>query len=274
MTESKKDADTKTKEDEKLLENDDDDDKGNGMFICVIVVMVVLILAGAIDSLTTKYFHTACLSLAAWTMDNAPWSFILFELIIFLFVVFCIPYGPLSVLSGALFYQKYKKNGILIAFFCLFVVTFAAGCVSFHLARNYFKETVQKKVAKSPKLNFLRNLDKLIEAGQGLEMVVLIRVAPLPNGPTNYFLGTTAVTWKDFIVGSILVGMPECLMDVCVGAGANEVDFSNPKSVVIFVIAVAIFMIFICLIGSRAKKMLEELDEKEKAESDTAKIKA
>ena len=99
----------------------------------------------------------------------------------------------------------------------LVLVTFSAGCVGFYLARSHFKEVVKKKVAKSPQLKFLRNLDKLIAGGQGLEMVILIRVAPFPNGPTNYFLGTTEVTWRDYLMGSLVVGMPECLLDVCIG---------------------------------------------------------
>jgi uncharacterized membrane protein YdjX (TVP38/TMEM64 family) len=190
----------KPKED---ADEDQDKAKGNCMFIAFIVFIIALTLLGIVDSLTTKYFKRMCVALAAWTMENAPFSFIAFELVIWLFVVLCIPYGPLSVLSGALFYQKYKRAGIVIAFLALLVVTFTAGCVAFYLARNYFKETVKKQVESSPKLKFLASLDKLIDAGQGLEMVILIRIAPLPNGPTNYFLGTTSLIWKDFIVGTL-----------------------------------------------------------------------
>mmetsp|Transcript_39459 Transcript_39459/g.79693 ORF Transcript_39459/g.79693 Transcript_39459/m.79693 type:complete len:281 (+) Transcript_39459:124-966(+) len=241
-------------------DDEEDDGKGNCMFIVFIVCIVALTILGIIDSLTTKYFKRMCVALAAWTMDKAPFSFIVFEFVIFVFVILCIPYGPLSVLSGALFYQKYKRAGIIIAFVSLVFVTFTAGCVAFWLAKNYLKETVKKNIKKSPKLKFLANLDKLIDAGQGLEMVVLIRIAPLPNGPTNYFLGTTSLEWKDFIVGSILIGMPECLLDVCIGAGAQEVDFSSPTSVILFVVLVAFFLIMICFIGHRAKKKLESLD--------------
>lgn len=262
MPDNEKVDDSKMMKDDEA--DDDDDEKGNGMFMCFLITIIVLFLAGVVDSLTTKFFHKGCVAFAAWTMDNAPWSFVAFEFVIFLFVLFCVPYGPLSVLSGALFYQKYKKNGIVIAWIALVFVCFSAAIIAFYLARNYFKETVQKKVAKNPKLKFLRNLDKLIEAGQGLDMVILIRVAPFPNGPTNYFLGTTAVTWRDFLVGSMVVGMPECLMDVCIGAGANEVDFSNPKSLALFVVLVAVGMGFICYVGNKANKMLAEIDDEDK----------
>jgi uncharacterized membrane protein YdjX (TVP38/TMEM64 family) len=42
-------------------------------------------------------------------------------------------------------------------------------------------------------LRTLKNLDRLIVEGQGFEMVLLIRLAPLPTGPSQYFLGTTSV---------------------------------------------------------------------------------
>ena len=145
-------------------------------------------------------------------------------------------------------------------------------------------------------LHFLKNLDRLIDAGQGIEMVVLIRLAPLPKvttsaaaaaaasaapplpsaapphgqcsmprqgvapgaphraelgwralhrscsdepltshpaagqGPTNYFLGTTTVTFRDFVVGSIIVNLPMSFIDVCIGASANSVKKDSPVS--------------------------------------------
>ena len=128
--------------------------------------------------------------LRTFLSDNAPGSFLVFYLVIDIFIICCLPYGPLSVLSGALMVQQYgQKNGILIGGICLFICTMIGGCACFALARYYFRESVQKKLDKTPKLHFLKNLDKLIEDGQGIEMVVLIRLAPLPKGPTNYFLG-------------------------------------------------------------------------------------
>jgi len=238
-------------------------EKGNCLFIVFIIVVIVVLILGAIDSMTTHFFKAGCLALAQWTMDNAPGSFIIFEIIILLLIVCCMPYGPLAVLSGALFYQKYGLVGVFFAWIALFLVTFVAAMCCFFLARYAFKETVQGKIAKNPKLGFLKNLDKLIVNGQGIEMVVLIRVAPLPKGPTNYFLGTTQVTWRDFIIGSIVVGLPECLLDVSIGAGAKGVKHDSPLSVGIFVVLVALFMGLMCYVGARAQAKLKALDDED-----------
>lgn len=51
----------------------------------------------------------------------------------------------------------------------------------------------QRKIDRTASLRTLKNLDRLIVEGQGFEMVLLIRLAPLPTGPSQYFLGTTSV---------------------------------------------------------------------------------
>mmetsp|Transcript_7202 Transcript_7202/g.16474 ORF Transcript_7202/g.16474 Transcript_7202/m.16474 type:complete len:397 (-) Transcript_7202:115-1305(-) len=238
-------------------------EKGSCAFVVFIVLVLVVLILGAVDSFTTHFFKAGCLALAAWTMDNAPGSFVIFELIIALLIVCCLPYGPLAVLSGALFYQKYGGVGVVFAWAALFLVTFTAALVCFFLARYAFKGTVQAKISKNPKLGFLKNLDKLVSNGQGIEMVILIRIAPLPKGPTNYFLGTTQVTWRDFVIGSVVVGLPECLLDVCIGAGAKGVKHDSPMSVGIFVLLVTVFLGLMCYVGARAQAKLKALDGKD-----------
>lgn len=152
----------------------------------------------------------------------------------------------------------------------------------------------------------------MIKAGHGLEITILLRVCPFSNGPTNYFLGTTSVTWRDFIIGngfvslsvclsvivssvalifrfspsrsltvcfshscilvhhhllrchhppptiihsplgSLLVSMPECFIDIMLGAGANQVDMSSPTSIAIFAAAVVVFVAVMFLVGRHA----------------------
>jgi uncharacterized membrane protein YdjX (TVP38/TMEM64 family) len=182
-------------------EPDEGEEKESRTMCIVIVVMVALLLLATLDSFTTRYFKSLCAALAAWTMQNAPGSFVVYELVIFAFLCCCLPYGPLGVLSGALFYQKYGTFGIFLAGTALFLTTLAGSCVCFMLARYKLKDTVKKQIDNSPKLNFLKSLDRLMDDGQGIEMVVLIRLAPLPKGPTNYFLGTTTVSFRDFFIG-------------------------------------------------------------------------
>ncbi len=97
----------------------------------------------------------------------------------------CLPYGPLSVLSGALFEAKYGTWGVVIAGFVLYCSTLTAEYLCFVLGRHKFRDSVQRRVDKTPELHFLRSLDRLIIEGEGMNMVILLRLAPLPKGPAN-----------------------------------------------------------------------------------------
>lgn len=138
-----------------VVEVKEEEHKSNRGMIIVICVMVGLIVLALIDSFTTKYFSKMCSALAKWTMEHAPASFIIYELIIMIFLVCCLPYGPLGVLSGALFVQKYGKHGIYMAGIALFLTTMCGGCICFVLARNYFKNSVQKQIDNTPKVSYL-----------------------------------------------------------------------------------------------------------------------
>lgn len=129
--------------------------KTNTTMIVVICVMVGLIVLATIDSFTTKYFSRMCSALAKWTMEHAPGSFVVYELIIMIFLVCCLPYGPLGVLSGALFVQKYGNKGIYMAGIALFLTTMCGACICFVLARNNFKQAVQKQIDNTPKVCFI-----------------------------------------------------------------------------------------------------------------------
>ena len=120
-----------------------------------------------------------------WTLEHAPGSFVLFHLIIMALIILCLPYGPLAVLSGALFEAKYGGWGVVLAGFVLYCSTLTAEYFCYLLGRHKLRATVQRKVNANPELHFLRSLDRLIVEGEGVNMVMLLRLAPLPKGPAN-----------------------------------------------------------------------------------------
>ena len=79
----------------------------------------------------------------------------------------------------------------------------------------------------------------------------------------NSFLGTTSVVLRDFFVGSTIVNLPLCYMDVCIGAGAKHVDRNSPGMVAGFVAIVLLFLGLVTFIGLRAKKKLEKFEEED-----------
>lgn len=168
------------------------------------------------------------------------------------------------MLMGAIFVETYGyTNGIMLGVICLFTTTMIAGVICFSMARDHFQQFVLKKLSKSESLKMLRNMDRLIQDGQGFEMVLLIRLAPLPTGPTYYFLGTTSVTWNDFLAGNSLTNLLFAVTDILIGAGAKSMRTDNPVGIAIFVICLAGFCLLVCYVGLRAKRKLEALDDQD-----------
>jgi hypothetical protein len=162
-------------------ESGEDDAKESQVLCLAVSAMCVMAVLAILDEVTTKFGRTASERLAVWTLDHAPGSFVAFELIISLLIMCCLPYGPLGVLSGALFEAKYGTTGVVVAGFALFVSTMGGEIACFFLARHKLKKIVKHQIQKNPKLAVLKNLDRLIEEGQGIEMVMLLRLAPLPK---------------------------------------------------------------------------------------------
>jgi uncharacterized membrane protein YdjX (TVP38/TMEM64 family)/Ca2+-binding EF-hand superfamily protein len=270
-TAARKEAYKKMVKGEQLEVEGEEDANENKKMVLVMCVMGTIVLLAIIDGFTTKLGEKMAHALGNWTLDNAPGSFFLYEFIIMVLVICCLPYGPLAVLSGALFTQKYgEPDGIFIAGFALFVSTLTGEFICFLTARYKMKETVQKKIQRTEELKFLLQLDLLIDEGQGIEVVMLLRLAPIPKGPANYFLGTTAVTVRDFAIGSCIINLPMCFLDVCIGAGAKHVDSNSPISILAFASIIILTLGLIAFIGLRAKKKLEALEERERLKTEGA----
>ena len=83
------------------------------------------------------------------------------------------------------FEAKYGGWGVVLAGFVLYCSTLTAEYFCYLLGRHKLRATVQRKVNANPELHFLRSLDRLIVEGEGVNMVMLLRLAPLPKGPAN-----------------------------------------------------------------------------------------
>jgi uncharacterized membrane protein YdjX (TVP38/TMEM64 family) len=259
------DVEALQKDNGKMEENKDDVEKKGSYLICCIIVISIILFVGIVDSFTTTYARRSSIAFAKWSIENAPWSFAHYVLIIIILICCCLPYGPLSVLMGAVFSERYGfEKGVALGVVCLFCATMVAAVICFLMARHNFKDFVQRKMTSNPKLSFLRNLDRLIVDGQGFEMVLLIRLAPLPTGPTQYFLGTTSVKWRDFIGGNACTNMLFALSDILIGAGATSLKKDNVVGMICFCLGIIGFFLLICYVGMRAKNKLEHLDRREK----------
>ena len=65
-------------------------------------------------------------------------------------------------------------------------------------------------------------VDRLMQEGNGIEMVFVIRCSPVPNGPLSYMLGGMSISATEYLIGSALIMLPTCFINVAMGGTADE----------------------------------------------------
>ena len=248
----------------KYAEEEEDQRRTRQLLILICVVSVVLVL-GLVDSFTTQFIRRGAVSCAAWKFEEAPASLLLYQFMIVVLIMCCLPYAPLSYLLGAIVTTLYgPTNGFFIGVLLLFTATMVAAALCFILARHKFKGTVQRRLSRSRNkhIRVLRNLDRLIVDGNAFEMVLLIRFVPLPTAVSQYFLGTTSVTWIPFLAANACVSLLFACTDILIGMGAAKLRADNPGFVVGFLVLLGLFCAGILWLGWQMKKKLETIEDK------------
>ena len=121
-----------------------------------------------------------------------------------------LPASLLGVGAGAIY-------GLVPGFLLAAGSTLAGALLSFFLSRSLFRATVERLVARRPRL---RNLDARI-ARDGWKLVCLLRVSPImPFSATSIALGLSAVGLRDYAIGT-LASLPALCGYVFIGTLAD-----------------------------------------------------
>ena len=84
-----------------------------------------------------------------------------------------------------------------------------------------------KKIASYEKFKPLENLDQAV-ASEGLKIVLLLRLSAIfPFTFLNYALGLTKISFKDFLLASIIGMFPGTLLYVYLGSLARNIALAN-----------------------------------------------
>jgi uncharacterized membrane protein YdjX (TVP38/TMEM64 family) len=121
-----------------------------------------------------------------------------------------LPASLLGVAAGAIY-------GFVPGFLLAATSTLAGALLSFLLSHSVFRPTVEKLVARHPRL---RNLDALI-ARDGWRLVCLLRVSPvMPFSATSFILGLSPIGLRDYAIGT-LASLPALCGYVFIGTLAD-----------------------------------------------------
>ena len=162
----------------------------------------------------------------------------------------------------------------LLTLYSWFIVSTATICgstVAFILSRHLLHSYVARLIANDSRFAALA----LVLKHDGLKLLIMIRLCPLPYSLSNGALSTIpTVTWRSFALATAVVS-PKLLLHVFIGAQwaklADNGDKMDAKTKALSYLSIAIGMFFGLATGyiiyGQTKKRAQELEELERTEA-------
>jgi uncharacterized membrane protein YdjX (TVP38/TMEM64 family) len=140
------------------------------------------------------------------------------------YIIACVAFVPGSLLTlgaGLVF-------GVGVGFVVVFVGANLGAAAAFLLGRTLARGWVEKKVVADPRF---RAIDQAV-AAQGFKLVLLLRLSPVvPFNFLNYALGLTRVSFRDYVLATLIGMVPGILLYVYLGSLVTSVaDLATARS--------------------------------------------
>lgn len=128
----------------------------------------------------------------SWIGEQGAWAPILFIVLMALLSVFCFPLDVLFIAGGLIF--NLEKGSLYVA-----AGIYLGQSIDFWLGRTLLRTRVEKWVVKKPKLRGIHGALR----SEGLKLLLMLRLAPIPASPTSYLMGTTPMPFWHFLVATL-----------------------------------------------------------------------
>jgi uncharacterized membrane protein YdjX (TVP38/TMEM64 family) len=103
-----------------------------------------------------------------------------------------LPASLLGIAAGGIY-------GLIPGFVLAAVSTMTGAVAAFFLSRSLFRLTVERLIASRPRID---NFDTLV-AQNGLRLVCLLRISPVPFTVISYTLGLSSIDLRSYIIGTL-----------------------------------------------------------------------
>jgi uncharacterized membrane protein YdjX (TVP38/TMEM64 family) len=162
------------------------------------------------------------------------WAPLLYVILYVALTVFLLPSTPLNLAGGFIF-------GPWLGTFWTTIGALIAAIFSFIFARTVGYKIVEKKLA-----GYWQRVDAEIQGG-GIPYIFAIRLLPIvPYGLFNFAAGLTSVSFKDYIVGTVLGTAPGVFPFVMLG-GSTQTMLTRSS---IYPLLIALSLISILVIAA------------------------
>jgi uncharacterized membrane protein YdjX (TVP38/TMEM64 family) len=221
-----------------------------GCLLTVAIAMIVLPIANILFSL----FETA--------RAIGPWGPLLMASAYIPASLFLVPVMILALGSGYLF-------GVVLGTITAWIGSTIGAAAAFIAARVLARELVLAGMSSNPKR---QSTDQAI-AEHGFMLTLLSRLTPLiPFNLTNYLLGLSGISLKQFVLGTWIGALPVTLMYVFLGTVVREVEETGGTDLQIagsrgalVVVAAVVILALTAFVAYSIKKILDKAEPVEPA---------
>ncbi len=155
----------------------------------IVIKAVWAILALGLLALAGKFVGAHIPQAEAWIGQQGAWAPIAYLLIYCLCVPLFVSVDLLSFAAGVIF-------GLWWGFLYAFIGIFLGGALIFFIAHHVAQDRVDKFVQQHPKLSRM----DAVTSKNGLKIMFLLRLTPLPFAPLSYALARTRVSFVAYVV--------------------------------------------------------------------------
>ncbi len=207
-------------------------------------VTMLLPMVGSALLLTTVY------QISPWLQQNQEIGVIMFVVLMTLLSgLALLATNFLGLVSGFSF-------DFQIGLFAQIIGIAGAATVMFLLAKKYASKSFLSTIDQKPKLKAIHHALLNENTFKTLLIIILIRLSPvMPFAVTNFLISASGISFKTFLLGTVLGMFPRALAVVFVGSSLSELNFSQPQEswiVILGIIASVLAVIVLSVISKRA----------------------
>ncbi len=216
---------------------------------------------GSVAVLTMILPPIGSMILLTFVYQISPWLQANMEIGVLIFVIFMTIFSGLALLAtNILGVVSGFAFSFQIGLMAQIIGLVGASTLMFVLARHYAKSNLLSTINQKPRLQAIHRALLKDNSFKTLMIVTLIRLSPaMPFAVTNFIISASGVSFKTFIIGTILGMMPRASAVVFVGSSLSELDFSQPQESWMVIVGIAATILAVVVVSLVSKKALNNL---------------
>lgn len=214
----------------------------------IALVTTFLPIVGSTLLLTVVY------QVSPWLQDNKEIGVVLFVTVMtILSGVALLATNILGIVSGFAF-------NFQVGIIAQLLGIIGASTVMFLLAKRYASKNFFSTIDQKPKLKAIHNALLNESVFKTLLIITLIRLSPaMPFAVSNFIMSASGISFKTFILGTILGMAPRASAVVFVGSSLSELNFSEPQESWMLIVGIVSTVLAVMVVGVVSKRALNNI---------------